>query len=384
MAGISKKKIKTKKGIVIKYTITYYDIFGKQHTSGLYETQKEAKKDLYKYENIDNSKEEIKIYEIFKIFLEKAERKYAKNTYAIYKMYYEKYIKELEKLPYKKLNTVYLQKFFDKIEKHSPYVAQTCLKMSKSAANDAIKHGLIKENIFSKIENIKLPKANINHLSIEELKAILEECQKSYPKYYTLLFLLIGSGMRIGETLALEKEDYDCKTQTITVNKEFTYNELKYKTKTESSKRRIYLFDTLAKQIEKHINESDKKCKLLFPNNAGNYINVNCLRRRFFKPLLKKCGITKRVRLHDLRGSYIDLILSSNLSAKFAQQQAGHSDIQTTLNVYARNNSDMVENAMKKLDEVFYEQKYEQNESKNRHQGKSNILSFPETRKNIG
>ena len=82
--------------------------------------------------------------------------------------------------------------------------------------------------------------------------------------------------------------------------------------------------------------------------------------------------------------SYIDLILSSNLSAKFAQQQAGHSDIQTTLNVYARNNSDMVENAMQKLDEVFYEQKYEQNESKNRQQGKSNILSFPETRKNIG
>ena len=82
-----------------------------------------------------------------------------------------------------------------------------------------------------------------------------------------------------------------------------------------------------------------------------------------------------------MKKSYVDLILSSNLSAKFAQQQAGHSDIQTTLNVYARNNSDMVENAMKKLDEVFYEQKYEQNESKNRHNKKQYFIIPRNTQK---
>jgi len=46
MAGISKKKIKKGEKVIIKYTITYRDIFGKQHTSGLYDTIKEAKKDL--------------------------------------------------------------------------------------------------------------------------------------------------------------------------------------------------------------------------------------------------------------------------------------------------------------------------------------------------
>lgn len=34
MAGISKKRIKTKTGEKVKYTITYTDIFGKRHTSG--------------------------------------------------------------------------------------------------------------------------------------------------------------------------------------------------------------------------------------------------------------------------------------------------------------------------------------------------------------
>ena len=49
MAGISKKRIKTKNGEVIKYTISYYDVFGKQHTSGIYDTIKEAKRDLFWY-----------------------------------------------------------------------------------------------------------------------------------------------------------------------------------------------------------------------------------------------------------------------------------------------------------------------------------------------
>ena len=42
MAGISKKRIKTKNGEITKYTITYYDVFGKQHTSGIYDTIKES------------------------------------------------------------------------------------------------------------------------------------------------------------------------------------------------------------------------------------------------------------------------------------------------------------------------------------------------------
>ena len=53
MAGISKKRVKTKGGKeVIRYVITYRDVLKKQHTSGYYETLKEAKKDLGKFENI--------------------------------------------------------------------------------------------------------------------------------------------------------------------------------------------------------------------------------------------------------------------------------------------------------------------------------------------
>lgn len=51
--------------------------------------------------------------------------------------------------------------------------------------------------------------------------------------------------------------------------------------------------------------------------------------------------IEELIEIHDLRGSYINMSLSSGLSVKFAQNQAGHSKAQTTLDIYARYNQDM-------------------------------------------
>ena len=64
-------------------------------------------------------------------------------------------------------------------------------------------------------------------------------------------------------------------------------------------------------------------------------------------------GITKKVRLHDLRGSYIDTILGNGLPTKFAQRQAGHKKSQTTLDIYARCNNDMNKKARAILNEIF-------------------------------
>lgn len=57
------------------------------------------------------------------------------------------------------------------------------------------------------------------------------------------------------------------------------------------------------------------------------------------------------------------MILSSGLSIKFAQNQAGHSKSEKTLNVYARNNSDMITAATERIGNIFSE-KCKQNMSK--------------------
>ncbi len=354
MAGISKKKYKTKKGIISKYVITYRDILGKQHTAGLYDTIKEAKKDLWKYDNVDIDKQNITYYEIFSKFLKKAKQKYAESTYSNYKSIYKRFFENIQEVKYDKISSIKWQEYFYDIEaKNGAYIQQTCLKFAKAAANYAILHNLIEYNVFSKIKKATLPEVEINHLTVKELRLALEECRKSYPQYFPLLYTFIGTGAREGEIFALNKDDFDYNNLTIRINKQYTNNKLYLKPKTASSNRYINIFEDLAEVIKEHIEKSDNDNPLLFPNRAGNYHNDSNFRSRLWNKLLKLCGINKRVRLHDIRGSYIDMGLANGLSVKFVQNQVGHSKAETTLNVYAKNNADMINKARAKINNIF-------------------------------
>jgi integrase len=372
MAGISKKCYKTKKGIVTKYVITYRDIYGNQHTAGNYATEKEAKKDLSKYQDIKiNSANNPTFGELIDLFMEKATRKFATNTIKAYKSYISQYLNVLYPLKYKKLNSLMLQKFFDDLEKQKAYTAHNVLKFCKGAINYCISKKVINDyNVFNELDNIKRPPRDLNHLELEDSLKVLEKCRELYPEYYALTFLLIGSGMRIGEVIALNKSDFN--SNSVKVNKQFTADELKPSPKTAKSNRTVYLFPLLAEVLQEHIKKLPDNTELLFPNKAGGYINPSNFRNRVWKPLLKAVGIDYRVRLHDIRGSYIDLIISSGLSGKFAQAQAGHEDSSTTYNIYAQNSKAGINKAMNVLNNMFVE-KCEQNVSNKKN---SNVVSL--------
>lgn len=382
MAGISKKRIKTKKGEVTRYFITYRDIFGKQHTSGYYETAKEAKRDLKNFET-PKTNNKITYGYIFNSFLEKVKLKNATGTYTNYKMYYDKHFKKFDLIEYNKINSLYWQKFFDEIEINiSPYVAQHCLKFAKAAVNWQIRHGNLENNVFNKIESIRLPKADINHLNIEEIKRVLDECKRSFKEYFALLYTFIGTGAREGEIFALEKTDVNFEENYISISKQFTKGKLFQRPKTEHSNRKIYIFEDLKEVLKEHVKTLKPDNPLLFPSKAGTYLLGENFRRRVFYKLLELCGITKRVRLHDLRGSYTDMTLSSGLSVKFTQNQLGHSKSDTTLNIYARNNKDMIELATNYLNNIF--KKCEANVSQKQKQENSKIILFPKRCANKG
>lgn len=380
MAGIRKKTYKKEGKQITRYYIIYKDINGNQCSGGGYDTKKEALKHLSEFEDIQ-AESEVTIKYIFDLFRKKI-NKYAKATQLMYNKYYERYFKEIESIKYKRLTSVQLQRLFDKIESDSPYIAIICMKMCKSAVNNAIKKKIVTVNKFNDVDPIKPPKVQHNHLTVEKIKEILELArnglkgyEKQRKKYYTMLYVFIGTGMRAGEVIALSPKDFDYKTKTLTVNKQFTRNELK-DTKTTNSNRRVYIFQELADVIEDY--KQDVTGDILFPNENGGYLNLRNFTERYWKRLKEQAGITERVRIHDLRGSYIDMILSSGLSPKFAQNQVGHAKTQTTLDVYAQNNSDMIGIAEEKMDKIFNSggkrvEKSEQAE-------KSKVLSFAEAR----
>lgn len=372
MASIIKRRYKGKKGDTIKYYIAYRDLYGKQHTIGGYSSLQDAKKHINDFDDLTCTRTDITVKDIFDLYFSKLNKK-ADSTYKNCKMYYNKYFKPIEHLQYKKTSIIFWQEFFDDIEQHSPYVAQLCLKFSKAAANNAINKNVIPINKFIKVDKINIPKPDINHLTIDELKYVLEK-GKSILKFkdYVCLYMFIGTGMREGEIFGLNTSDVNLKEFSVKVNKQFTGDKLKFSPKTSSSNRTVYYFQDLAEVLQEYIPTVNGS--ILFPNNSGGYMNANNFRNRVWKKIKSACGITKRVRLHDLRGSYIDMTLSSGLSVKFTQNNVGHTRSETTTNIYARNNDDMIRIAKEKINEIFTSccrNVVEKHENK-----KSNILPF--------
>ena len=73
---------------------------------------------------------------------------------------------------------------------------------------------------------------------------------------------------------------------------------------------------------------------LVFPNKAGQPINQTNMVNRHFEPALKKAGLPK-IRFHDLRHSFVSLLIEQSENIKYIQSQLGHSSPTVTWNVYA-------------------------------------------------
>ena len=65
--------------------------------------------------------------------------------------------------------------------------------------------------------------------------------------------------------------------------------------------------------------------------------------------MLVYADIKDPVRIHDLRGSYADIALACGASIKFVQNQLGHAKAQTTLDIYAKVNQDMIDRALNSM-----------------------------------
>ena len=377
MASIRVKEHKNKKSGELKkyFYIIGRDKSGSQCTLEICKSKQEAERKLPQYNGDISYDYNITIERIFDIFKIKT-AKYSPRTKYNYDKLYNKYIKPIESYKYKKLNGVFLQEFFDKIQEHSAHSAANCLKMFKAAVNNAIKKQLIKDNKLNCVDSILLPKPNKNPLNIEELYYVLNKAKELLSKRdFVIIYTLVGSGLRQGELFALNKSDFNFKNLSFLVNKQYSSRIFSEKIKEFrfSSEKTVYVCKDLANTLVDYMNEFEGE--LLFPNSMGGYIDANNFRQRVWKPFLKEIGITKRVRLHDLRATFINLTLSQRVSIKFTQDNVGHSKSETTLNEYAENNSDMIADAVDKINNVFTA--CWKNVGKISEKENSNVIQFP-------
>jgi integrase len=183
---------------------------------------------------------------------------------------------------------------------------------------------------------------------IRQLLAVLPEpCR-------TLVLLAVLTGLRIGELLALRWKHADFLRGAIEVRESVC--EGKFGTpKTRSSRRDVPMSGVLREAVLAHRARcgSLNLVALLFASGAGTPLNPKNLLRRVLQPACKKAGVPL-VSWHSFRHSHATLLSETGESLKTAQAILGHSDLETTLNVYTHAIPASQRRAVEKVGEILF------------------------------
>ncbi|MBQ9013431.1 MAG: tyrosine-type recombinase/integrase [Bacilli bacterium] len=208
------------------------------------------------------------------------------------------------------------------------------------------------------ILKIKEPKQKLKVLTKEEVEKICNATTNIRDEF--LIKLLFETGMRIGEALSLFIEDiiYDHKNghKINIVDRGELENGANIKTessvrKIDISQELIDLFDDYAYDIldELEIDTNFVFVKLRGKNKGQplEYPDVNDLFRR----LTKKTGID--VHAHLLRHTHATMYYQQTKDIKAVQERLGHSQIQTTMDLYLHPSDEDIREDWEKAEPVF-------------------------------
>ena len=244
------------------------------------------------------------------------------------------------------------------------YAPETCRKIYiilQSIFARAVEQGFLRETPCTKA--VILPKSAIKEkkpfLNETQVKELLQSVAE-YSQFNTIIKVLLYTGMRSGECLALRWKDIDFTNKTIHIENTLTDVGGKHwlqPPKTKSSNRYIGLSDTLAeilllhrdKQLQRiaEVGESVTHKEMVFTSETGNFLDrsqLNLQFRRFVKD--KSYSFAT---LHTLRHCNATLLINSGVDLKIVSELLGHSDVSTTANIYA----DVLDSAKAKVAELI-------------------------------
>lgn len=363
MATVLKRTWKTKKGKNTSWQINCYDVFGNRILESGFKTKVEAEARLAYIlsesqagNNIIQNKD-MTFAEASKLYMDlHAEIHCKKSTFDGYKGYLKNHILPyIGKMKLVDITPITIQKFqLEKLKtKLSKETINKLLILTGSIFQKMVDDEIINKNPVRKVKKLKIDhKEEIKILSIPELNALLDTAKTHYPDFYPLLFMALTTGMRQGELLALEWGKINWITNKITVDKNYTHGEV-CEPKTRHSIRKVDMSQELAKVLKSwRLQCPHSKNDLVFPNSNGEYMDANNMVKRRFTPTLRRTGIDK-IRFHDLRHTYVSLLLAKNIPIKYIQRQVGHSSIQVTMDIYGHIMPETAEQSVRVLDNVF-------------------------------
>ena len=230
---------------------------------------------------------------------------------------YKHIIPELGQIPLNKLTQNDLQQFYARlktsgrlirVEQFGPGLSdrmvRVCHASCRSALEKAVQEVLIRINPAI---GCKLPPKKSREMQVltqEEMQRFLIQAKQD--GYYELFLLELGTGMRLGEILALQWTDLNFRTGELRIDKSMCYLGGKLQItepKTKSSVRTVILPESLLEVLKRYKETINSRWMFPSPAKADAPLTQNFVRRRM-QQTLKRAGC-KVVRFHDLRHPYV-------------------------------------------------------------------------------
>lgn len=198
----------------------------------------------------------------------------------------------------------------------------------------------------------------------EEIADLLRFISEHYPRLLGIAFMGAYYGLRRSEILGLKWSAIDFKKKTVSIN--HTVVRVKTvkssdSTKTQSSKRVLNLFPTAEsclQQIQKEQEENrtffqsdyQNKDNYIFTWEDGRPYDPNYISKQFQKATAEFGR--PEITLHKLRHSCASMLINKDWDIKKLQYWLGHTDTQTTLNIYSHFNRQRLNTSTNDLSEI--------------------------------
>ncbi|MEM5008357.1 site-specific integrase [Priestia megaterium] len=273
------------------------------------------------------------------------------------------------KLKINEITRPYCQQMINEISQNI-----TSVNDIKIQANQVFKYAL-KMDIIQKnpLEHVSIPKQQkdlINEDNYEnernywkknEVKQFLVVTKEELSlRDHVLFHLLIYTGARKGELLALKWDDINFETGFIRLTKTLFHDngEFIFQTSKTKESRRLISLDTKTlsllkkwriEQIQANLANSNNRFKdeIVFTRDNGSPMRLAYLNDKL-SSLIKKHKL-HRITIHGLRHTHASLLFEAGASIKEVQERLGHSDIQMTMNIYTHVTDDLKEQTAEKF-----------------------------------
>ena len=275
---------------------------------------------------------------------------------------YQHIIPELGKVPLNQLAQKDLQQFYARMktsgwlirtEQFGKGLSDSMVRglhaARRSALEKAVQEELIRTN---PAVGCKLPPKRGREMQVlgrEELQRFLIQAQTE--GYYELFLLDLCTGLRRGELLALQWDDLDFKSGTLTVNKRVyeVKGQLRVSVpKTRASIRRLVLPPGVVEVLRQYRETVNSRWMFPSPVKEDTPMTPGAV-RRWLQIILERAGC-KRIRFHDLRHTFATLSLENGMDVKTLSSMLGHVSAATTLDIYTHVTGDMQSEAAAKID----------------------------------